>query len=477
MKKENAYLTVYLTMCLAVLLPLCLTLIEGARRNGAAMEAACAAEVGMQNIFAEYHRELMSQYNLFAIDSSYGTAVCGKANTESHLKTYLDKNLSTDEVFLSDYLYRDFFGLHTTGVEITGLSILTDEEGSVFRGMAIDAIKSDIGLNLLENVQDWMKTIEINGITDAGMESSNLDSVLENYNGQEMQISETETALVQISNPVTEIDRKRRMSILNLVLEDTESLSGKQLVTAELIESRMEEGRVNSGNLSAPDTSGIVNNILFREYLLKYMGRYGAPKDGGALEYQAEYLIAGKEADTDNLQSVVTRLCAIREAANVAYLYSDTEKNAEIHATATAVCGIFLIPELIPVIESAIRLGWAYAESIYDVKTLFAGGKVPLVKDQESWHYSLSGALSGEAAEAAGDGKGLSYQDYLRVLLMLTDTDRLTMRAMNMIEADIRLTGGNAGFRLDGCYHGVTTEMKLESSFGYEFEITREKFY
>lgn len=60
---------------------------------------------------------------------------------------------------------------------------------------------------------------------------------------------------------------------------------------------------------------------------------------------------------------------------------------------------------------------------------------------------------------------------------MLTDTDRLTMRAMNMIEADIRLTDGNAGFRLDGCYHGVTTEMKLESSFGYEFEIMREKFY
>ena len=91
MRRGNAYLTVYLTMCLAVLLPLCLTLIDGARRNGAAMEAVCAAEVGMQNIFAEYHRELLRQYNLFAIDSSYGTENSGRANTEAHLRDYLDK--------------------------------------------------------------------------------------------------------------------------------------------------------------------------------------------------------------------------------------------------------------------------------------------------------------------------------------------------------------------------------------------------
>ena len=79
-KVPNGYLTVGLSLCLAVLLSLCLTLIDGVRRNGARLEIECITDIGMHSIMAEYHRELMRQYNLFAIDSSYGTDLCAKAN-------------------------------------------------------------------------------------------------------------------------------------------------------------------------------------------------------------------------------------------------------------------------------------------------------------------------------------------------------------------------------------------------------------
>lgn len=479
MGRKNAYLTVYLTMCLAVLLPLCLTLIDGARRNGAAMEAVCAAEVGMQNTFAEYHRELLRQYNLFAIDSSYGTENSGKANTEKHLRNYLDKNLHTDEVFLSAYLYRDFFDLSTEKAEITGVSILTDGGGAVFRSMAIDAIRNDVGLNLLSDVQQWLEIIEINGLDsdDTAQGEQNLDDVLAGYNGREIQISETETTFVRITNPVREIEEKRRLGILRLVLENEEELSKKGMDGTGLIESRLQQDAVNVGNMELPDTDGVWNNILFREYLMKYMGNYREPKDSGALAYQLEYLIAGKEYDVDNLRSIAARLCAIREAANVVYLYTDAEKSEEITTAATIACGVFLFPELIPAIETAIRFGWAYAESLYDVKTLLAGGKVPLIKDATSWHCGLMSALRGEVGDGSEEGEGLSYQDYLRVLLMMTGTDTVTARAMNMVEADIRLTPGNEAFRLDACYGGVEALMEINSGFGYRFEILRERFY
>ena len=81
-KQENAYLTVYLALCITLILSLCLTLIEGARRNGARLETEIAAEIGLQSVLAEYHRELFNQYNLFAVDSSYGTNLPGKINTE-----------------------------------------------------------------------------------------------------------------------------------------------------------------------------------------------------------------------------------------------------------------------------------------------------------------------------------------------------------------------------------------------------------
>ena len=188
-------------------------------------------------------------------------------------------------------------------------------------------------------------------------------------------------------------------------------------------------------------------------------------------------MIAGRENDTDNLRSVVNRLCALREAANLMYLYSDLEKKAEVQALSVATCALLLVPELAPTLELAIMMGWAYAESIYDVKSLLAGGRIPLMKDRNSWHYSLESALSGQLGDAEKEGRGLSYQDYLRVFMTLTGIDTLTGRAMNMVEADIRMTEGNRSFRLDGCYSRVRFEINMSSRYGYQYHITREKEY
>jgi hypothetical protein len=122
-------------------------------------------------------------------------------------------------------------------------------------------------------------------------------------------------------------------------------------------------------------------------------------------------------------------------------------------------------------------LGWAYAESVYDVKALLAGEKVPLLKDSESWHYDLEGALSGNLGEVQQCGEGLSYEDYLRVFMFLTGTDTLTARAMDMVEADIRLTPGNAAFRLDACYDRVEAKINITSGWGYDFELIRSVSY
>ena len=110
-KRTDAYLTVYLTLILAILLSLCLALVEGARRNAAALEAECIVDIGLNSVLAEYHKELFRQYNLFAIDISYGTAMASFSNTERHLQQYLEKNMSLDGVILSNYWYRDFLCL------------------------------------------------------------------------------------------------------------------------------------------------------------------------------------------------------------------------------------------------------------------------------------------------------------------------------------------------------------------------------
>lgn len=481
-KRENAYLTVYLALCITLILSLCLTLIAGVRRNGARLETEIAAEVSMQSVLAEYHRELFYQYNIFAVDSSYGTVLPGKANTERHLEHYLEKNLNVEDVFLGSWFYRDFFSLSPENVSVTKVSVLTDGDGAVFRRCAVDAIRNDVGLNLLEELQDWIQVIEVNGLEERDIEEemSSLDGEIQEYDGMEFDIGEDEPYILSVINPARSLEAQRRKGILKLVLEENSKLSENAIRTEGLILDRMSQGKISRGNIAVEQLSEgeqLLERFFFQEYLMRYMGHYGRENDEDALRYQLEYLVAGKESDVENLRAVLKRICVIREAANTLYLYSDSGKSDVVKLAATLVCNLAMVPELTPVLEAAILLGWAYAESIYDIKTLLAGGKVPLLKDAETWHYSLENALSGNMDEPEGTGTGLSYKDYLRIFMMCTDIDTLTVRAMNMVEADIRLTPGNEAFRLDGCYAGLEAYMKVESGYGFDFEVTRQKFY
>jgi len=484
-KAENAYLTVYLSLCITLILSLCLTLIEGVRRNGARLETEIAAEVSLQSVMAEYHRELFYQYNIFAVDSSYGTVLPGKANTERHLEYYLEKNLNFQDVFLGSLFYRDFFALSPENVSLTKVSILTDGGGAVFRSCAADAIRDDTGLNLLSELQNWLQVIEINGLEerDVEEEKSSLDARIQEYDGMEIDIGEEESYILSVINPTDSLEEQRSKGILKLVLEEDSDLSANTIQAEGLILDRMNRGRINQGNIAVeplPEGEQLLERFFFQEYLMRYMGHYGQENDEDALRYQMEYLVTEGESDVDNLRTVLKRICAIREASNALYLYSDSEKRGMAELAAALVCDLALVPELAPVLEAAILLGWAYAESIYDIKTLIAGGKVPLLKDSETWHYDLDSALSGkqDGQEAREETEtGLSYEDYLRIFMMCTDIDTLTARAMNMVEADIRLTPGNAAFRLDGCYAGLEAYMEIESGYGFDFEMTRQKLY
>lgn len=264
------------------------------------------------------------------------------------------------------------------------------------------------------------------------------------------------------------------------MVEDEEALSRNALDMTGLVWDRSEKGGLSQGNIPQREESAaeqLAERFFFQEYLLKYLGRYGKENAEDVLRYQIEYLIAGHESDVDNLRSVINRLCLMREAANAVYLLTDETKYNQIKAVAEFVCTLILLPELSSLLEGAIVLGWAFAESVYDVKTLLSGGRVPLLKDGDSWHYGLESALQGELDDVGKGDRGLSYEDYLRVLMMLGDKETLTMRAMNMVEADIRNTSGNFAFRLDGCYVELEAKLLFYGPGGCSYEIIRRKKY
>lgn len=485
-KKISGYLTVYLALILGVLCSLSLALIEGVRSSTLQLESACIADIAMDSVMAEYHRELFRRFNILAIDSSYGTGTVGSPNLCARLEYYLEKNMigKAQEEYetIGSFLYKDFCGLKLNRVQLTGLLILSDQEGAVFRQKAVEAVKSDVGAEALTEVRNWLTTVEEKQLDSRDVEAEKraVDDRIESYQGRQVQISEDEWKTIAFQNPTQLLENRKKTGILSQVLREGE-LSGKQINGASLIRSRRKEGRINSGNMEVLEGNlgaKALEKLLFQEYLVRYFGCYTEPLSGSALDYEVEYLIAGKEADADNLRSVVHRLLAIREAANASYLFSDEVKCGEADLVALGLSLLIDMPELQDLFRTAILLGWAYLESIYDIQTLVRGGRVVLMKDSDSWHYGLQSVFQDIWNWDESDAeKGLCYKDYLRILLMLANQEELSYRAMDMVEADIRLTRGNEAFRLDGCYVRIAAKMEIGSRYGYLQIIEEEKEY
>ena len=167
-------------------------------------------------------------------------------------------------------------------------------------------------------------------------------------------------------------------------------------------------------------------------------------KQAGSLDYQIEYILAGKDSDIENLKNIVHRLLLLREGVNFAYAVANADMRKQAGILALALTAGVGVPGLTAAVRAALLLAWAYGESLLDVRTLLAGGKVPLAKTADTWKLSLENLENLETVLTEcdqGGGKGQSYVDYLRILLCLGGKDKYPLRALDMSEGVLRQAG------------------------------------
>lgn len=186
------------------------------------------------------------------------------------------------------------------------------------------------------------------------------------------------------------------------------------------------------------------------------------------LQYETEYLIAGKSNDYANVKSVVNRLLAMRFAMNFAFVTTDSVKNQEALAMATALVGFTANPAAVAVVKYLLLAAVSYGESLLDVKTLFQGGKVPLVKNSSNFTLSLKGFASqmakGKIKNVQQKELGLDYDDYLKILFcMQQDKEVKYFRMLDVMEVNIRQKKEN--FRISNMVFGFTTKAQVTSPY------------
>lgn len=472
---RRGYITVFLSLSLTLILSLVFTVIEGARISAIRMKFECVTDIGMNSVLAEYHRELLKQYDLLFVDMSYGGSRAEIANTEAHLLGFAQKNCRPgDGGGLFDS--RDFLAMHMGMVEIPEYSTASDENGAVLKRQATDYM----GDYPLGAVLDRLSA-NIGLLQGAGIDTKDMAAWRQQYEAQieaiglpERDTEDGGKEKVPLNNPADLANATRSSGVLNLVLENPSAVSAVKVDLGEYISHR--SGRMTGSGLCAEavEAGGAPNELVFQMYLFEKCGYFGEQMDKSLLKYQIEYILAGKDTDWQNLEQVAKKLLLWREAANMMYLLSDSAKMAEAQALALALTAVMLLPELAEPVKYTILFAWAYVESLQDVKTLLSGGRVPLFKTDADWKTGINSIknVRGSLSEDSG-GNGLNYKEYLQIMVFLQNAGTRTGRAMDIMEMDIRQTPGNAGFRMDGCFDSYLAHLEVTSRFGYSYEMTR----
>lgn len=459
-------ITVFLSITSILFLSLICAAVESARVQGAKTQTANIMGMGNFSLFSEYENALLDRYNIFALNSTYGSGTSQIGKVEDRLEGFLLDNANPKKDLLTGLCF-DPWNLTLNDCEVEGYTLLTDENGEPFFQQAVAYMKANLGAmainQLIDYVQDaedvkkWQDVYE-----EQKKENDTQISSLEEQKQQKMEELESEAEGTQIvvvepqNNPLDEIARLRKKSILQIVTWD-QNISNKKIKLSGL----PSRGWIQSGNLEPiVENSGLTANVLFREYLLMYFPNYASKGEGEALNYQVEYLLGGKATDEGNLDYVAKRLLLIREGMNYLYCAQHPQMSGQAGSLAVSLTGFLGIPALTTATKHALLLAWAYGESLVDVRVLLDGGRIPIYKDSGSWKLSLENLgriteILQQGAEA--NGEGIAYRDYLRILLNLGSLKKQKMRALDLIQTELQGEAETAEFEAEDCIVAVKT--------------------
>jgi hypothetical protein len=483
MYKEKAYLTIYLALVFGIVLSLLLALIEGAAVGAARLQSEIVADLGLDSVFAEYNRELLDQYGLFFIDTSYGTKNAGVGMVESHLVDYMGYNIEPGKKKLV-VTQKSYLALSNPQHEIEQISYATDDNALVWKSAAVDYAKSIVGGDYIELVRGYVSKVEQEGydtrdvVKELKTKKKKLDNKIEDRMIEEYGEVRDKG---YVYNKVSSIfDDLVGGTILSLVTPQGDKMSSAKVEGGPYYAYRAKNGSLNKGSglhEGAAKASGVIDEAFYSEYLMAMYGTYTDPKDEGMLKYQIEYILYGCNSDSGNMKNVVQRLFALRAASNLIAIYNDSAKKAETEAPVLAICTAIGFPEIAEVVTEIILGIIALAEAFSDLKILLDGGRVPLSKSSGDWNVGIVGLISGSMFDGDKNTNGLSYNEYLRIFLYLQNKATKLERSLDVVEMDIRQTEGNSGFRIDRCADYIKVQFGFSDGYGHDFLFTRSRCY
>ena len=493
--RKSGSITVYMSLIFSVILALIAGSLQSVRTAYARVLTASAAEQGLYSIFSRFDPALLEEYELFFLDGGCGTGRWQPGNLYQTAEDTVSWILGEKEG--NQILDRFSSGLTLESGSITSYTLATDSDGDAFFRQVCEAMKQNLGAHgiqqLSEKLQNqentWNRQEEENTVGDSGQTVKEYEQAVkeaeealaetedlpqEPQEGQPAEEENRQTAQ-EFVNPIEIIREIQNMGILSLVLPSGQSLPNQETDLSQFVSHRTLQVGLQAVHMEREVE--FVDKLLQNEYLLWKFPCYTDHEDTKGLQCQIEYAVGGKESDMENLKSVAGQLLAAREAANVVHILSSAEKRSQVNAMAMTIASALALPVASGIISAALIACWAFAESVLDVRELLDGGKIALVKSSSSWQLSLEnlpGILEGLDSLRKSSDNGLTYKEYLRLLLLKEEAAEINARTMDLVEHNMRTRLGVPEFCMDQCIFSMRIQWNLK--YGKQLLCTEREY-
>ncbi len=187
----------------------------------------------------------------------------------------------------------------------------------------------------------------------------------------------------------------------------------------------------------ADGIGALYENYMISQYAADYFRNHSSASKTGFFQNEVEYILYGNMSDKANYRRAYTAIFSIREAMNAAYVFTDAGKKGEALAMAEA-----LTPGPWAKLTQYIILAvWSAVETVNDMKNLEAGNGVPIMKSDETWAVTLSSLMEAEADGGyirINGNSVMTYENYLKLLMMTEKEDVKLLRIMDLIQINIK---------------------------------------
>lgn len=288
-------------------------------------------------------------------------------------------------------------------------------------------------------------------------------------------------------NPKDSFSEAWEKGILNLVCQNPAQLSQKQVEHSDIFRTYYEEQAkteesedkitefLEKDEVNLSGTLGDMGGYAMDEFCLdtyiqqtfdSYLEQQGGWEH--ALDYQWEYVVAGKNSDIDNFQSVLHRILLIRVVINYFAIYKDTAKREQAYGAATALVGFTCMEPLVRFTQLLIILIWSFTESLVDIAGILQGRDVPILKSSSQVLTSFpelflitQEAINNRAKKFGEAGKKtFGYNEYILLFLATTKQSTRLYRIMDLIQWDM-VKNGYTNFQLGNCVYGFQATGKF----------------